>query len=103
MVMFRLGAPGKGEFHPGGCGRWGVNEGEIVWSLESKGRFGTCGILTGRRLVQEKMCWKMKRERGGWRQDGGRTTCCACTYFLLYDFERGTDTWNASKMGRYRR
>lgn len=57
MVMFRLGATGKVEFHPGGRGRWGVDEGGIVWSLESKGGFGTCGILTGRRLVQEKMRW----------------------------------------------
>ena len=57
MAMFRLGATRKVEFNWGGRRRWGVDEGEIVWTLESKGRLGECGRLRGRMLVQEKVCW----------------------------------------------
>ena len=43
MLSRMLLGGGRGRNIPGGLGRWGVDEGEVAWSLENKGELGACG------------------------------------------------------------
>lgn len=92
----------------GGGGHEG-GEGEMVWMLESKGRFGKCGILRGRMVVQEKVCWMKRGEVDGDKMAEGQHAMpeiliqeiiSISNHVINMALREGTDTWNGSVIGR---